>query len=73
MGRVPVQRDAGYLHGRALGDARHRSIPDSGVDPRMIITSPSQLCEQNPYFVAEFDRIPRVSREYVHCRRILHK
>ena len=36
----------------------------------MVITSPSQLCGQNPCFGADIDRIPCVSREYVHRRRI---
>ena len=46
-------------------------VPDSGVDPRLIITSPSQLCGQDPCFGADIDRISCVSREYVHPRRII--
>ncbi len=43
-----ANRLAGCLHGSQgglrLAAASFRSIPDSGVDSRMIITSPSQLC-----------------------------
>ena len=35
----------------------YRSIPDH---PQIVITSPSQLCGQNPSFGADIDRIPRV-------------
>ena len=41
------------------------------VKSRMIITSPSQYCLQNHRFGADIDRIPCVSRGYVHPRRIL--
>ena len=36
----------------------------------MSITSPSRICNQNWCFGAHTDRIPRVSRGYMHRRRI---